>query len=619
MYNKGDWSGLIMAYKSLYRTYRPQSFEDLAGQDHVKKTLQNAIKEGKIAHAYLFAGPRGTGKTTVAKIFAKAINCNGDHVPCNQCDSCKAITAGEHPDVIEIDAASNNGVDEVRDLIDKVKYAPISAKYKVYIIDEVHMMSPGAFNALLKTLEEPPAHIVFILATTEPHKILPTIISRCQRFDFKRVEDQDIEQRLTYVLQSENKHFEPEALEIIAQLADGGMRDALSILEQCLAFNDDLTVANINQVYGLLSIQDKIKFIKLLLNKDMKAVLESLDTMMSASIDMKRLTFDLIDILKDIIIYKNTQSVDVLFVLRQSHLDSIIPYILVDEAFDMIQIFIEASEHYNQSTNAHTYFELAVLKICNHIKEDHKIQNEEVIQPINTQNKPVIDDQEVINTQPVESALHSHSYEKLDIEEVMSESVQPVQVQETIKQPVVEEIIEDNIEEPQEDDHEENIDHIEVSFDDILNILVQAKRIVLNDIQDRWQVISKYRYNLNTAKFATMLCDGKPVAAGENAFILTFKHLPDVNNVNYSDNYHLLKQFLKEVLGQEFDFIAVLEDDWPQMRNKFIELNRSGQLPKPQAIILHHIKEYQEPKPQLTDAQKLAIEMFGKDIVEIEE
>ncbi len=619
MYNKGDWSGLIMAYKALYRTYRPQSFEDLAGQDHVKKTLQNAIKEGKIAHAYLFAGPRGTGKTTVAKIFAKAINCNGDHVPCNQCDSCKAITAGEHPDVIEIDAASNNGVDEVRDLIDKVKYAPISAKYKVYIIDEVHMMSPGAFNALLKTLEEPPAHIVFILATTEPHKILPTIISRCQRFDFKRVEDQDIEQRLTYVLQSENKHFEPEALEIIAQLADGGMRDALSILEQCLAFNDDLTVANINQVYGLLSIQDKIKFIKLLLNKDMKAVLESLDTMMSASIDMKRLTFDLIDILKDIIIYKNTQSVDVLFVLRQSHLDSIIPYILVDEAFDMIQIFIEASEHYNQSTNAHTYFELAVLKICNHIKEDHKIQNEEVIQPINTQNKPVIDDQEVINTQPEESALHNHSYEKLDIEEVMSESVQPVQVQETIKQPVVEEIIEDNIEELQEDNHEENIDHIEVSFDDILNILVQAKRTVLNDIQDRWQVISKYRYNLNTAKFATMLCDGKPVAAGENAFILTFKHLPDVNNVNYSDNYHLLKQFLKEVLGQEFDFIAVLEDDWPQMRNKFIELNRSGQLPKPQVIVLHHIKEYQEPKPQLTDAQKLAIEMFGKDIVEIEE
>ena len=176
-----------MSYKALYRTYRPQTFEDVAGQSHVTITLKNAIKENRIAHAYLFAGPRGTGKTTIAKILAKAINCTGDHPPCNECPNCKAITQGDHPDVIEIDAASNNGVNEVRDLIDKVKYAPINAKYKVYIIDEVHMMTPEAFNALLKTLEEPPAHIVFILATTEPHKILPTIISRCQRFDFNMI------------------------------------------------------------------------------------------------------------------------------------------------------------------------------------------------------------------------------------------------------------------------------------------------------------------------------------------------------------------------------------------------------------------------------------------------
>ena len=192
-----------MSYKALYRTYRPQTFEDVAGQSHVTITLKNAIKENRIAHAYLFAGPRGTGKTTIAKILAKAINCTGDHPPCNECPNCKAITQGDHPDVIEIDAASNNGVNEVRDLIDKVKYAPINAKYKVYIIDEVHMMTPEAFNALLKTLEEPPAHIVFILATTEPHKILPTIISRCQRFDFKRVDEHDIISRLEYVLKEE--------------------------------------------------------------------------------------------------------------------------------------------------------------------------------------------------------------------------------------------------------------------------------------------------------------------------------------------------------------------------------------------------------------------------------
>ena len=197
-----------MAYKSLYRTYRPQTFKDVAGQEAIITTLKHAIDEKKIAHAYLFCGPRGTGKTTVAKLLAKAVNCIGDPKPCGECENCKQIENGTHPDVIEIDAASNNGVEEVRSLIDKVKYAPTQGQYKVYIIDEVHMMSPGAFNALLKTLEEPPAHVIFILATTEPHKILPTIISRCQRFDFTRLTDQEMVQRMQYVLKEEGKTYD---------------------------------------------------------------------------------------------------------------------------------------------------------------------------------------------------------------------------------------------------------------------------------------------------------------------------------------------------------------------------------------------------------------------------
>lgn len=597
-----------MAYKALYRTYRPQTFEDIAGQKHITTTLKNAIHENKIAHAYLFAGPRGTGKTTIAKILAKAINCTGDNPPCNQCENCQAITLGEHPDVIEIDAASNNGVDEVRDLIDKVKYAPINGKYKVYIIDEVHMMSPGAFNALLKTLEEPPAHIVFILATTEPHKILPTIISRCQRFDFKRVEENDIINRLQYVLQQEHMDYEEEALHVISKLADGGMRDALSILEQCLAFDNQLTVDNINKVYGLLSVEQKIHFIKLLLTKNIKGILESLDQMLSGSIDIRRLTNDLIDILKDIIIYKNTQDVNILFVLHQSDIESIVPYILVEEAFDMIDILVDASDHYSQSVNAKTYFELAMLKICNQIQDENKISLEKanVIQDkktkeSKTQIKDVVEDKNDSQNKKDEQLSNDISTESLEEEKQEAKDTLSSQLQEE-----------------KETEIAISPDHIEVSFDDILNILVQAKRVVLTDIQDKWSVISRYCYNLNTAKYATMLCDAKPVAASEDAIIITFEYQPEVNNVNYTNNYHLLKKFLKEVLGKDYDFIAIRADEWPNIRNQFIEMSRKKILPAPQKIILHHIQEYQEPKKVLTEAQQMAVDMFG-DIVEFEE
>lgn len=610
-----------MSYKALYRTYRPQTFEDVAGQSHVTITLQNAIKENRIAHAYLFAGPRGTGKTTIAKIFAKAINCTGENPPCNECSNCKEITLGDHPDVIEIDAASNNGVNEVRELIDKVKYAPINAKYKVYIIDEVHMMTPEAFNALLKTLEEPPAHIVFILATTEPHKILPTIISRCQRFDFQRVDENDIIHRLKYVLDEEKVDYEEEALSIISKLADGGMRDALSILEQCLAYDRHLTVENINKVYGLLSNDEKIRLIKLLLTKDMKGVLKTLDRMLSTSIDLKKLTQDLIDVLKDIVIYKNTEDLSLLFVLRKSDIQQIIPYILVEEAFEMIDIFMDASSHYGQSVDSSTYFELALLKICNQVKEENKKEIvEEKVETIKSQvqEKTVEPVQEAIKEEPVLSPQPPIVEEEKNIVEEVKQPVEPIK-EESVEEKEQEEIIQEPIEEVHEEPVQPHVPvNIEVDFNDILNILVQAKRTVLNDIQDKWSVIKRYCYNLNTAKYANMLFEAKPVAAGEKAFILTLKYQPEVNNINLTENYYPLKNFLKEVLGSEYDFIAVLESKWPEMRNQFIQLNREKKLPKPQPIHLHHIAEYHEPVVELTDAQQYAVDMFG-DIVEFEE
>lgn len=640
-----------MSYKALYRSYRPQTFGEVAGQEHIVTTLKNAIKENRISHAYLFAGPRGTGKTTVAKLLAKALNCTGENPPCDQCPNCKAITVGEHPDVIEIDAASNNGVDEVRDLIDKVKYAPINGKYKVYIIDEVHMMSTGAFNALLKTLEEPPAHIVFVLATTEPHKILPTIISRCQRFDFKKVENHDIISRLEYVLKSENKKYELPALESVAKLAEGGMRDALSILEQCLAYNNELTVESVNMVYGLLSMDNKISFIKQLLSKDIKGVLTSLDNMLSGSIDIKRLTFDLVDVLKDIIIYKNTQDVSILFVLTQQDVDNLAPYILVEEAFEIIDILIEASSHYSQSLDANTYFELAMLKICNRIKEENKlaIDNSKAIEQVNilpvkdtAKAIPVVEEtdslpEEVIEDEIIEEELNKGVIEyDPKIEESIPEELKAKadDITETV---VPEEVAEGTLETvisnsdvslPVGEDISQEIDeniivnkspeNIEVSFSDILNILVQADRRVLNDIKEKWTVIARYRFNLNTAKFASMLCDGKPVAAAPGGIIVAFEHQPNVNEVNETQNYYQLKNFLKEVLGENYDFIAIKNSLWPDMRSKYINMNRAGTLPAPEPIVLHHIGEFKEKRAELNDAQAMAVELFG-DLVEFEE
>ncbi len=272
-----------MAYKALYRTYRPQTFEEVAGQQHIVKTLKNALATGKIAHAYLFAGPRGTGKTTMAKLFAKALNCeHGVGCQCNECKNCVAITEGNHPDVLELDAASNNGVDEIRELIDKVKYGTILGKYKVYIIDEVHMLSTGAFNALLKTLEEPPEHVIFILATTEPHKILPTILSRCQRYDFNKVSEEDIKERLRAVLLNEDVEYNEEAIDLVVKLADGGMRDALSILEKVLAYSQNhLIVDDILNIFALESKEEKIKLINSIIHHDMSDVLSRLNNYIS--------------------------------------------------------------------------------------------------------------------------------------------------------------------------------------------------------------------------------------------------------------------------------------------------------------------------------------------------
>ena len=294
-----------MAYTALYRKFRPQTFEELVGQEHIVRTLLNQMETGRIAHAYLFAGPRGTGKTSTAKLFARAINCsapkNGN--PCGECEACKAYSADDNMDIIEIDAASNNGVDNIRDIRDKVVFTPAYGKYKVYIIDEVHMLSPGAFNALLKTLEEPPKHIVFILATTEIHKIPATILSRCQRFDFKLISAEIIASRIEYALKESNVVCEKEAIDLIAKSANGGMRDALSLADVCISYcGNNISLADVRGVLGISDRNFVFDFAQKIIESDCKGILEKCRELENEGKDIGVFALELMEHLRDIML-----------------------------------------------------------------------------------------------------------------------------------------------------------------------------------------------------------------------------------------------------------------------------------------------------------------------------
>ena len=316
-----------MAYQALYRKWRPDNFEDVKGQDHIVTTLQNQIKADRIGHAYLFCGTRGTGKTSIAKIFAKAVNCehpvNGS--PCGECASCKAIAAGNSMNVIEIDAASNNGVDNIRQIREEVQYSPTQGRYKVYIIDEVHMLSIGAFNALLKTLEEPPSYVIFILATTEAHKIPVTILSRCQRYDFHRISIDTIADRLTKLMQAENINVEDKAIKYIAKAADGSLRDALSLLDQCIAFylGRDIKYENVLDVLGAVDTQVYADMLSLIVASDTIQVMELIEKLIMQGRDIGQFVSDFIWYLRNLLLIKTTDDISKIEDVIEASADSI--------------------------------------------------------------------------------------------------------------------------------------------------------------------------------------------------------------------------------------------------------------------------------------------------------
>lgn len=360
-----------MSYMALYRKFRPGEFEEVKGQDHISQTLQNQIKANRIGHAYLFCGTRGTGKTTVAKIFAKAVNCQNpiDGSPCGECEMCRAISEGRSMNVIEIDAASNNGVDNIREIREEVAYRPTEGKYKVYIIDEVHMLSIGAFNALLKTLEEPPEYVIFILATTEAHKIPITILSRCQRYDFKRISIETISERLLDLMEREQVEVEERAIRYIAKAADGSMRDALSLLDQCIAFylGQKLTYDHVLEVLGAVDTEVFSSLLRQILEKDVGKVLKSVEELVMQGRELSQLTTDFTWYLRNLLLAKSSDNMeDVLDVSSENlaQLKEEAEMIDYDTLIRYIRIFSELSNQLKYATQKRVLLEVAMIKLC---------------------------------------------------------------------------------------------------------------------------------------------------------------------------------------------------------------------------------------------------------------
>ncbi len=356
-------------YQVLYRKYRPKVFADVYGQEHVTSTLKNEIKEGRIAHAYLFTGSRGTGKTTCAKILAKAVNCENsvDGEPCNECEVCKGLDNGTIYDVVEIDAASNNGVDNIRDLREEANYTPSRGKYRVYIIDEVHMLSTGAFNALLKTLEEPPAHVIFILATTEVHKLPATILSRCQRFDFKRIQPETMSIRLKQVAELEGMELSDDAAILIARIADGALRDGLSILDQCAGRSKNIDSALVSEVAGLAGRESLYKLTDCIKNNDSSSAMTIISDLYQNSYDMERLCVEMINHLRNFLIAKTVKDSRGLIICTDDEYDSIkssAESFTLEAVIYALDLFQNTLTKIKSGATARVEMEMAFAKLC---------------------------------------------------------------------------------------------------------------------------------------------------------------------------------------------------------------------------------------------------------------
>lgn len=582
-----------MAYQALYRTWRPQRFEDVVGQEMITKTLCNAVLTNQISHAYLFTGPRGTGKTSTAKIFAKAINChhqeNGE--PCNECEICEAITNGSLNDVLEIDAASNNGVEEIRDIRDKVKYAPTQADYKVYIIDEVHMLSTGAFNALLKTLEEPPANVVFILATTEPHKIPATIISRTQRFDFKRITSVTILKRMEYILNQKGIQYEDAALKVIAKAAEGGMRDALSILDQVISFGENsVTLDNALLVTGSVTKMDLLKYLQAVVDQKTPEALEMIHKLVQDGKDASRIVEDLVEYCRDLLLYQQSPAMleETELGMLDENFKKFAQEIEPEIVYQMINILNKQQENMRYTSHPTVYLEVLTVKLS-------QLKNQLQISQANL--KPSIS---------ADQAQIDRLMNRIQQLQNQINSLQQFQTQPQVARPVRRQASPMN---------QTKVKEVKINYEKVNEVLGNATRADLNRFQQVWGDL----VSMLTVPQRAIMSVSKPVAASSEGVVIGFEYpylcQKAIDDCELQD---ALTNGLSRLVDQDLNLLFLPNEQWLKIRKDYLAKRKGGNV-KPTVQVEDEAADLQIEESTQPSIVAEAQRLFGKEAVQVKE